>query len=201
MNYRILIITVALTSISLQSYGEIITDKENPHKKSFFLSLGGGGGLSLLKYSDGNDPYYQPEITGSYLRPCLSTNFRLGLKVSNRLIICWNGRTNFFKSVEDATEKKEFLGGGGAGLGVLYFPGDEKRKIYINGLFGYSNIFKGLSDINNFGTEILFGAGSMITNNISTELNIQFGTSEKSYGSHIIKNPLIINLTLNYLFY
>ncbi len=119
---------------------------------------------------------------------------------SEKYFICWNARTNFFRFETD--EENEWFAGGGAGFGVVFFPFKNHPSFYLNCLFGYSNLFHGFEyDVNNFGTEICFGTGSISVDRLSTELTLQMGTSEKSLYNGTLKNPIILNLTLNYIFW
>lgn len=199
MNYRTLIIAALFIMTLNFTYAEEGNEEQNRHENRFVFGIGAGGGLSLIKYTETDDPYIEPGTGSLYLHPCFSTNFRIGFAPSDKFFICWNGRSSFFKGIESGNGEKEFLVGGGAGLGISFFPTLGNDKIYFNGLFGYSNIFRGFKDFNNFGTEIAVGAGYLFSSHLSTELTIQLGTSEKSSGAGLIKNPLVINFTVNYL--
>jgi hypothetical protein len=169
------------------------------------ISYGAGGGLSfvaLKNYQSDNPPYIN-ESKENYVKPCFASNLKIGYAPSRKFFISWNARSNFFREVvDDDLNGSKWLTGGGAGLGVTFFPFKENFPVYFSGLFGYSNIFHGFElDINNFGTEIAFGAGYVFLNNFSTELSFQLGTSEKSYYYGSVYNPLIINLTINYIFW
>lgn len=167
-------------------------------KNKFIFSFGLGGGVSLLSYQA-----YSSENKDKYLNPCFSSNFRLGFAPSDKYFICWNARTNFFRQKSDEEyPKNDWLAGGGAGLGVTFFPFKNRPSLYLNCLFGYSNLFQGFDyDINNFGTEAGFGLGYVFMDHFSSELNLQLGTSERSHYDGTIRNPMIINFTLNYIFW
>lgn len=174
-------------------------------KNRLVISYGIGGGICFIKLKDYNVdiPPYTNGSAENYAKPCLSSNLKIGFAPSENFFISWNARSNFFRNiVEDDFDDSEWLTGGGAGLGITYFPFKKTVPVYFSGLFGYSNIFHGFElDVNNFGTEIAFGAGYVFLKNISAELSFQLGTSEKSYYYGSVYNPLIINLTLNYIFW
>ncbi len=177
--------------------GEIISGRSVPgDKNKFIISLGLGGGISLINYQE-----YASTFGDNYLRPCFSSNFRIGYAPSDKFFVCWNARTNIFKHQTDTEYSENFwLAGGGAGLGATFFPFDNQPSLYLNCLFGYSNLFEGFKlDVNNFGTEIGFGVGYVLKNNISAECNFQLGTSDKSQHYGTLKNPVIFNLTVNYI--
>lgn len=174
-------------------------------KNRLVLTYGLGGGLSYIsvRAPDPEDPIGLSYVKTNYLKPCISSNLRMGFAPTEKFFISWNARTNFFREVlYSESDKTEWLAGGGAGLGITFFPFRSGLPLYITGQFGYSNIFKGFgTDFNNFGTEIAAGAGYVFLNRFSTELCFQMGTSEKSYYYGSIRNPLIVNLTLNYIFW
>jgi len=171
----------------------------------FVFSYGLGGGISFVtaKTYDPEDPWSNSRIRTNYLKPCFSSNLRIGYAPSEKFFICWNAKSNFFREILSSEPgNTEWLAGGGAGIGILFFPYGADLPLYMTGQFGYSNLFKGFQlDINNFGTEIGIGAGYVILNNFSVELSMQLGTSEKSYYDGSVRNPLIINFTLNYIFW
>ncbi len=191
---------------------EISAVPDNKHKLNIpggknrlVISYGAGGGMSFITLKDysSDNPPYNHESKENYVKPCISSNLKIGYAPSSKFFISWNARSNFFRNVvEDDIDDSEWLTGGGAGLGITYFPFKKKIPVYFSGLFGYSNIFHGFElDVNNFGTELAFGAGYVFHKNISTELSFQLGTSEKSYYYSSVYNPLIINLTINYIFW
>ncbi|GEM_PF-5196171 len=171
----------------------------------FVFSYGLGGGISFVsaKTYDPEDPWNNSRIRTTYLKPCFSSNLRIGYAPSEKFFICWNAKSNFFREIlSSEPDNTEWLAGGGAGIGILFFPFGADLPLYITGQFGYSNLFKGFHlDINNFGTEIGAGAGYVILKNFSVELSLQLGTSEKSYYNGSVSNPLILNFTFNYIFW
>lgn len=202
--------------IKNRPYGNLVQEisavPDNKHKLNipggknrFVICFGTGGGVSFIKlknYNQDNPPFTNGSEE-NYVKPCISSNLKIGFAPSKKFFVSWNARSNFFRNiVEDDFDGSKWLTGGGAGLGVTFFPFKENVPVYFNGLFGYSNIFHGFElDVNNFGTEIAFGAGCVFLKNISAELCFQLGTSEKSYYYGSVYNPLIINLTINYIFW
>lgn len=175
--------------------------KNLPGKRNkFIFSIGAGPGLSILNIKD---IFGNPENTRMNIYPCLSTNFRIGYAPSNKFFVCWNTRTNWFRSkAGNQSENYSWFSGGGSGLGISFFPFKNNPSFYFNGLFGYSQLGQDFDfDINNVGTEIVVGAGYIFSNHLSTELNFQAGTSKRSYYDSEISNPVIINLTVNYIFW
>ena len=169
-------------------------------KNRFVFGFGVGGGLSLMKYHG-----YEGDPTGfgrkTGVEPCLSTNFRIGFAPSERFFICWNSRTNWFKPIiNEPYSGSSYFIGGGAGIGVTFFPFPERKNIYLDVMFGYSNLGKGFKlDVNSFGTELAVGAGYCIMKRLSLELTLQAGSTDKGYYSGSIMNPAIFNFTINYI--
>lgn len=225
MKSRIFFLIIAILLKCMTGLSAVIADHNdtNPagndfqsHKESSHVSLPGGmnrfvfsyglgGGISFAtaKTYESEYPWINSQIRTNYLKPCFSSNLRIGYAPSDKFFICWNAKSNFFREVLSSEPgNTEWLAGGGAGIGILYFPFGADLPLYITGQFGYSNLFNGFKlDINNFGTEIGTGAGYVILNNFSAELSLQFGTSEKSYYNGSVRNPVILNFTLNYIFW
>lgn len=192
-----------------QSPGNEKTDGGLPGGKNrLVFSFGLGGGISYLR-SKVYDHEYQWDDQGiktSYVKPSVSSNLRIGFAPSDKFFISWNARANICREVMDSGfEESDWLTCGGAGLGITFFPSVSLSNLYFSGLIGYSNLYnlnKGFEfDVNSLGTEIGIGAGYVIFNRFSAELCIQLGTSEKSYYNGSLRNPLILNFTLNYIFW
>jgi hypothetical protein len=195
------------TSIAMLLFALVVLTAEvsGQTRKKFVLGIGTGGGMSFISYSGeflNVDTWDYEKQQDNFVYPCLSTSFRIGYAPSENFFICWNSRANWFKrpEVNSYDEENVALMGGGAGLGITFFPVKNAPNLFFNGLFGYSNLGDAFKQTgNNFGTQLTFGAGYEIIRHFTAELNFQFSTSQKYYFSGDFKNPLIINLTINYL--
>lgn len=177
-------------------------------KNRLVFSFGLGGGISYLKSKiyDHEFQWDDHGIKSGYVKPSISSNMRIGFAPSDKFFICWNARANICREVlGSGFEESDWLTCGGAGLGITFFPSGSLSHLYFSGLIGYSNLYnlnKGLEfDVNSFGTEIGIGAGYVFVNRFSVELFVQAGSSEKSYYNGSLRNPLVLNLTLNYIFW
>ncbi len=178
-----------------------------PQERSkFIFGIGAGGGLAVVPYKgeDYSSPWGVRTYTDVYLQPCFSTNFRIGFAPSDRFYICWNSRPNWFTrpvvNEYDEYSEKSTLMGGLAGLSATFYPFRSAEKFFINTLFGYSNLgdaFKATG--NHFGTGIGLGVGYEIKRYFTAELNAAISTSEKYYFGGDFRNPVQVNITLNYL--
>lgn len=176
---------------------------ENSKLGGLVFGFGVGPGMSMVAYEgtiyDG--PNYEKPVSEVHFHPCLSTNFRIGYAPSESFFICWNSRTNWFKSFAVSEyDETESLTGGGAGLGITFLPSRNMENIYVNGSWGYSNIFKSFNrDRNNFGTLLSLGVGYLMINHLGFEINFQVSSSDKYHYGGEITTPFFANFTFNYL--
>ena len=193
--YQFLILTLLLlySAINLKSQ----------ERSKFIFGFGIGGGTTVITYKgeDYSVPGTVKNYNKTYLKPSISTNFRIGFAPSDRFFICWNSRPNWFtEPLIDEHDEKSTLMAGIAGLAITFYPSQIHQKLFINGLFGYSNLrdaFKGTG--NHFGTGIGLGIGYELKRYYTAELNFGFSSSEKYHSGGNFKNPLQINFTINYL--
>lgn len=174
-------------------------------KNKIVFGIGAGGGIvhMIYQYIDFRPQgMNENEIKETVIKPCFSTNFKLGYAPSDRFFICWNARTNWFRSSQFSEYAETILmAGGGAGLGISFYPFKEQEKIFFSGMFGYSNLFEAFNrDHNNFGTALSFGVGYNLFKYVTAEMNFILTNSEKySYGNY--EKPKIINFTINFLYW
>ncbi len=171
-------------------------------KRKLILGIGIGGGISILRYhgTDYIDPWIMQEVNEIHAHPCFSTNLRIGYAPSDKFYICCNARSNWFSNAPvSESDDEEMYAGGGVGFGVTFFPFRRLGNLYINSLFGYSNLFRASNrDKNHFGTILSLGAGYMFYEHFGGELNLLFSSSEKYIYGFYMENPLIINFTVSY---
>ena len=180
-----------------------VTGLKSQERNKFIFGIGLGGGMSVVTYNgeDYSSPWTVTEYSKTYYKPCFSTSFRVGFAPSDRFFICWNSRPNWFAQplIDEYDEESTQLAGM-AGLSVSFYPFQTMPKIFINGLFGYSNLgdaFKGTG--NHFGTGLGLGIGYELKRYFTTELNFGISTSEKYHYGGDFKSPVLVNLTINYL--
>ena len=174
------------------------------NRSRFIFGVGVGSGLTYITHEgyDYSDPWNMEEVTQTYLRHSLATNFRIGFAPADNFFICWNSRGHWFpRPMFDEYDEKTTFASGIAGLGVTFFPFRSQPKLYLNGLYGYSNLGEPMERTgNHFGTGLVFGAGYEFFRFFTAEFVIMVSTSEK-HESGEMKTPLLANLTLNFLYF
>ncbi len=197
MNYFNKILATILILVFHFSNG--LSQKQN----GLIFGFGLGGGINIVNYEKHDYSYYDEEISTELLaKPGLSTNLKIGYAPTERFYVYWNSRTNWFKEpVTYEYSEDDVYASGVGGIGFTYFPFKNALNFYTTFQVGYSNFVNFSNPTrNNLDSAFSLGCGYEVFPRINTELNIGYGASDKSDYSGYLKNPLHINLTINYLF-